>query len=66
MLPDLIYVDFVYLMCPHAYIHTASSYRKVDCSVNKLAELNRRSCTPAVRAAAEFFLEKDAIQGLCK
>lgn len=30
-----------------------------DCSVNEVAQLNRRSCTTAVSAAANFFIDQD-------
>ena len=46
--------------------HTpASSYENVNCSINELAELNRNSCTDVVRAAANFFLEKDSLKQVC-
>ena len=37
-----------------------------DCSIEDLAELNNRSCTPLVKATANFFLERSAALGLCK
>lgn len=38
----------------------------VDCDIEDLAELNSRSCTPLVRATANFFLERSAVLGFCK
>jgi len=37
----------------------------VDCSVNRLAKLNMDSCSDAVRAVANFFLDTDAFQDFC-
>lgn len=38
---------------------------RVNCSINELAEMNSRSCTDVVRAAANFFLQEDTYQDFC-
>ena len=44
---------------------TVGKDQRVNCSINRLAELNIHSCTDVVRAAATFFLEKDTFQDYC-
>ena len=39
--------------------------QRVNCSINRLAELNIQACTDVVRAAATFFLENDKFQNYC-
>lgn len=37
----------------------------IDCNKNRLAKMNRDSCSDAVRAVANFFLETDTFQDFC-
>ena len=37
----------------------------VDCNMNRLAELNKDSCSDAVRAVANFFLDTDTFKDIC-
>ena len=37
----------------------------VDCNVNRLAKANRESCSDAVRAVANFFLDTDNFKDIC-
>ena len=41
------------------------SEQVVDCDINRLAELNKDSCSDTVRAVANFFLDTDTFKDIC-
>ena len=41
------------------------SEQVVDCNINRLAELNKDSCSDTVRAVATFFLDTDTFKDIC-
>ena len=49
----------------HALADTAGKGYRVNCSINRLAELNVQSCTDVVRTVANFFLKTDTFRKYC-
>ena len=55
--------DIIDYICADAL---SSNETVVNCDINRLAELNMDSCSDAVRAVANFFLDTDtSFQDFC-
>ena len=53
------------VLCPHTHILPVKS-PIINCDINRLAELNSRSCTAVVRAAVDHFMRTDPFRDYCR